>query len=190
MMRLLLIFILTFNLQSLARSMDIKEFQIEGMSVGDSLLDFYTKEEIKNFIQDKQYPNSQRIKIVNIKSDLFEMYERVSADIIDDGTFLIVKLSGRLFYEDDIEGCHKQMIIIDNDLKKIFSEKKRYEGEKKHRYDKSGNSTMKIIGYSVKKDDIQIQCTDWTKLMGMNDSLTVMIASEEWKNFLDNEAYK
>ena len=47
------------------------------------------------------------------------MYERVSVDIIDDGTFRIVKISGRLFYEDDIEGCHKKMIQIDNDLKKI-----------------------------------------------------------------------
>ena len=82
------------------------------------------------------------------------------------------------------------MILIDNDLKKIFSIESRYDGEKKHRYDKSGNSTIRVIGYSVKNDDIQIQCTDWTKQMGMHDSLSVMIASEEWKNFLDNEAYK
>tara|TARA_Y100000768_G_scaffold357648_1_gene312846 strand:- start:981 stop:1553 length:573 start_codon:yes stop_codon:yes gene_type:complete len=184
------VLVLIFSFQSLTKADDIRDFQIEGMSIGDSLLDYYTREEIKNFIQDKQYPNSQRIKITNIKSDFFETYERVSADIIDDDTFVIVKLSGRLIYEDDIEECHKQMILIDNDLKKIFSAEKRYEGEKKHRYDKSGNSTMKIIGYSVKNDDIQIQCTDWTKLMAMNDNLTVMIASEEWMNFLDNEAYK
>ena len=106
------VLVLIFSFQSLTKADDIRDFQIEGMSIGDSLLDYYTREEIKNFIQDKQYPNSQRIKITNIKSDFFETYERVSADIIDDDTFVIVKLSGRLIYEDDIEECHKQMILI------------------------------------------------------------------------------
>ena len=43
------IFVLVFNLQSLANSDDIKEFQIEGMSIGDSVLDFFSKKEIEKF---------------------------------------------------------------------------------------------------------------------------------------------
>ena len=43
-MKLFLLFIiLIFNLQSLTKADDIKDFQIEGMSVGDSLLDYYSE---------------------------------------------------------------------------------------------------------------------------------------------------
>ena len=41
MKRLLLILILTFSFQSWTKADDISDFEIEGMSIGDSLLDFY-----------------------------------------------------------------------------------------------------------------------------------------------------
>ena len=47
MKRLLLILILTVSFQSWAKADDIRDFQIEGMSVGDSLLDYFTEKEIK-----------------------------------------------------------------------------------------------------------------------------------------------
>ena len=58
-----------------------------------------------------------------------------------------------------------------------------------NRYDKSGRSTMKVIGYTLGKDDIQIQCTDWHESMEMYDSLSFMLFTEEWMSFLNNEAY-
>ena len=47
MNRLLLILILTFSFQSWTKADDIRDFQVEGMSIGDSLLDFLTVKEIK-----------------------------------------------------------------------------------------------------------------------------------------------
>ena len=47
MKRLLIILILTFSFQTLMKADDISDFQIEGISIGDSLLDFFTKNEIK-----------------------------------------------------------------------------------------------------------------------------------------------
>ena len=49
---------------------------------------------------------------------------------------------------------------------------------------------MKVIGYSLKDDDINIQCTDWSDEMKFTDVLTLMLMSKEWQNFIDNEAYK
>ena len=43
MRNFLLILILTFSFQSLVKADDIRDFEIEGMSIGDSLLDFFTK---------------------------------------------------------------------------------------------------------------------------------------------------
>ena len=48
MKRLLLILILTFSFQTLTKADDIRDFLIEGMSVGDSLLDFFSKNQIEN----------------------------------------------------------------------------------------------------------------------------------------------
>ena len=59
MSRLLLILILTFIFQTLTKADDISDFQIEGISVGDSLLDYMSKKEIKsskrNYLKNKKY---------------------------------------------------------------------------------------------------------------------------------------
>ncbi len=49
MKRLLLILILTFSFQSWTKADDISDFEIEGITIGDSLLDHFSKNEIKNF---------------------------------------------------------------------------------------------------------------------------------------------
>ena len=48
MKRLLLILILTFSFQSLTKADDIRDFEIDGMSIGDSLLDYFSESEIKS----------------------------------------------------------------------------------------------------------------------------------------------
>ena len=48
MKRLLLILILTFSFQALVKADDIRDFEVEGISIGDSLLNYYSKKEIKN----------------------------------------------------------------------------------------------------------------------------------------------
>ena len=52
MKRLLLILILTLSFQSWGKADDIRDFQIEGMSIGDSLLDYFNKDKIQLFIND------------------------------------------------------------------------------------------------------------------------------------------
>ena len=51
MNRFLLILILTFSFQFGTKADDIRDFQIEGMSIGDSLLSFMTNDEILNQIE-------------------------------------------------------------------------------------------------------------------------------------------
>ena len=51
MNRLLLILILTLNFQSFTKADDIRDFQIEGISLGDSLTEYFTKKEIISIIQ-------------------------------------------------------------------------------------------------------------------------------------------
>ena len=47
MKKILLILIITFSLQSWTKADDIRDFEIEGMSIGYSLLDNFIEREIK-----------------------------------------------------------------------------------------------------------------------------------------------
>ena len=62
----LTIMILTFSLQSWAKADDISDFQIEGMSIGDSLLDYFTKNDIQKEMNSEfvyKYPGNKFIKV-------------------------------------------------------------------------------------------------------------------------------
>ena len=55
---LFLVLVLTFSLQSLTKANDsIRDFQIEGMSIGDSLLIHISKNEIDQLKKYQVYPN-------------------------------------------------------------------------------------------------------------------------------------
>jgi hypothetical protein len=66
MKRLLLILILTFSFQTLAKADDIKDFEIEGMSIGDSALDYFSKDQIiknsRNYYKNKK--NLHQFKMI------------------------------------------------------------------------------------------------------------------------------
>ena len=54
----LFLFFILFTPQTTSQADDIRDFEIEGMSVGDSLLDFFTKKEIKESINQDAYEGS------------------------------------------------------------------------------------------------------------------------------------
>jgi len=56
--RILFSLIIILSLQSFTIADDIQDLEIEGMSVGDSLLDYFSEDEIKNNIYDA-YPNKE-----------------------------------------------------------------------------------------------------------------------------------
>ena len=62
MKRLLLILVLTLSFQTWAKADDISDFEIEGISIGDSLLDFASEEKIKSIKARDQYPNDKFIR--------------------------------------------------------------------------------------------------------------------------------
>ena len=43
------VLVLIFSLQSLTKAEDIRDFEIEGISIGESLLDYFTLDEIKRY---------------------------------------------------------------------------------------------------------------------------------------------
>ena len=69
------VLILILNLQSWTKADDISEFEIEGMSVGDSLLNYFSESEIKNGIKKNYYKSKKflRVELWDYKPDTYDV---------------------------------------------------------------------------------------------------------------------
>ena len=107
MKKLLLILILTLSFQSWTKADDIKDFQIEGMSIGDSLLDYFNKEEIL-----KYGDNPYNSDIWTTYSDMFKSSSTYDGFQVtfkkDDYQYKIESVVGQLLYEKNIDKCYKK----------------------------------------------------------------------------------
>ena len=185
-------------LQSFAKSENINDFQIEGMSIGDSLIDYFTKKEIRTEKKYRiKYPSSNKfIAITFIEYPKFKIYESIQVNVKkNDKKYIIYSLSGINYFDNKIDKCKKQMKLISKELIDIFPDTSITEQTKKHEYDKSGKSL--IHQFRVDMDsgaEARVECYDWSKKMSkkhnFEDQLVVSILSEDFSYFLANEAYK
>ena len=192
MKRLLLILILTFSFQSWTKADDIRDFQIEGMSIGDSFLDYYSEKEIKKKMGEKTsiwYPTNAYVSIL-VKSDNFKIYEE--AGIIlepTDKKFIIHGIEGTFNYQDDINECYEKQSIITSDLKDMFLNSAKFNSHKqKYSGDKSGKSIVKYNDFIFSNGGaIRVLCYDMSKdFIDPNDQLYLAINSKQFFNWLNN----
>ena len=109
MKNFLTIFVLFFSSSVVAG--DISEFEIEGMSIGDSLLDYFSETEIKSF-RSYSYDDNQFYSIDIINSSLiFKIYHGVQVQIkTNDRKYILHGISGALFYKDnEFNICMKKL---------------------------------------------------------------------------------
>ena len=186
MNRLLLIIILTFSFQTLTKADDIRDFQIEGMSVGDSLLDYFTKEEIKK--ERKFYRLGG--KLLDGYSKVFkknnnELYDNVVLYFeSDDRKYIIQGISGRKYYKNNINECYKAQDKIVNEIKLITPNAK-IVALKKDKHSRFKNSYIKKTIFFLNDADISIFCYDYSKKDTTSmDRLSVIIRFEKMNIYL------
>ena len=165
------------------------------MSVGDSLLDYLTKEEINN-LPYRWYPE-KKYKLLynfNLKLKTFEVLEIVVKN--EDQNYTIQQVVGGFFYRENFSDCYKKQNEIALDIQDLFDKDvKKNSYEKDHAADKTGKSKNNTIQFSFKtKDAIRVSCYDWsekiTKEKNWVDSLRVTILSADFRNWINNKAYK
>ena len=190
MKRLLLILILTFSFQSGIKADDIRDLEIEGMSIGDSLLDFYSEKEIKqsfvyNYTSDK-YETAQFLDSVN-----FIKYDAVHINFLKaDKKMIIQSIQGMKDYN-QIKKCIKDKKSITSDIESLFTNIKIDEKKQKHTQDKSGKSfTYDTYIETQSKDYVSISCYDWASNLGFKDHLRIAIVTKKFMDWINNEAYK
>jgi len=194
MKRLLLVLILTLSFQSWTNADDIRDFEIEGMSVGDSLLEYFSEKEINKKINSKstyRYTNNAYVSIL-IKSEKFKIYEEIGAVFKpNDNKFILQSIEGTFNYGSKVNECYKKQNIITADLKKTFSnttEFKTYTRE--YTADKTGKSTSKYNRFTFSNGSaISVVCYDMDKdFIDPNDQLYLAISSEKFMEWVDKNS--
>ena len=183
----LIILIFIFSIQSLSRADDIRDFEIEGLSIGDSLLDFFDKNQIDNFLnydestdlkfRISEFSETDNFKINNY--DAMQVYYKP-----DDKKYLISGIRGALFCKSKSECINQHSKIID-DLKNSFSDFKNSKSEKfKHPDDISGKSTVELLFLNLKKGYITVRYTDWSNKVDFSDNVDVEIGTTELEKWI------
>ena len=175
---------------------DIRDFEIEGMSIGDSLLDYFSESKIKESKQETQYPASDRYIILTFAEiDRFEVYDSVQIDYKKkDNEYVIASIMGMLSFLNDIDACYEKQKIIANEVSQLFPKAKKQDGKQKKSFDKTGKSTSYLYEFHLSTGEVvQISCDDWSEEMNKRhnliDHLGVSVMSKDLVNFLYDEAY-
>ena len=184
------LFLLLFSFQTSSWADDIRDFQIEGMSIGDSLLDYFSKKEIKDNTSINYYTNNKYTSVEFFGLPAFKIYDTVGFNYkTDDKKYIIDAIRGVLFCEKNIEKCNKKQKEIDLELSKMFKKSQREVEKGKHSADKSGKSTTSHINFwLISGDVVTIELIDWsekiTNKKGWTDNVSVSFRAEEFNDFL------
>jgi len=187
----LLVLVLIFSFQSLTKADDIRDFEIEGMSIGDSLLDYFSKNEIINGIRNYGYPVG--FYASGFREDFFEIYNTIEIHLKNnDNKYIIYALDGLIFYK-NINVCYKKMNEIETDLSQQFSNIiKNDQGIVKHSADNSGKSTVKRISWKFDNGDlVALECYYWSKQIkkkypSWSNHLRISFTKKELDDWLRN----
>ena len=198
-MRILVtLFILILGFQSWTKADDIRDFEIEGLSVGNSLLNFFSKKKIESSKVD-WYDDLEKNRYVAFAFDSpnFETYDFVDVwTKYNDDKYLIDTIAGVIYFGDnkpikDIQNCYEEQKIITNELMQIFkSAKKIGPSTLEHTGDPSGKSTYTDFYLKLNNEyEVVIACYDWSEeaLEKMNkaDHIYISIRSLELEKWLN-----
>ena len=187
----LALLLLIFNLQSLTKADDISEFEIEGISIGDSLLDHLSKDRIDK-LPAEYYPKSDKFYVVDGSFQNSELYDGFQVGL-KKNDYTVYGITAGIFF-DDMKNCLTHKNKVEEEISDMFDNLEKYSSKGKHDADPNGNSYMHQTQYSFSKGGvIAIECLDWsdeiTNKYNWKDNFSISLISKEYEYFLRNEAY-
>ena len=175
------VLVLIFSLQSWTKADDIRDFEIEGMSIGDSLLDYFSEGEIKK-ANDESYEDRLFITktIVETNSNLYEGYQFTYKE--SDKKKILHNINGVIEYPNKIKECKKEVKKIVSQLSLIFP------GAVKNDWGKlntnNGGYYFPVTFDFEDSARAMVACYDWSKESGIPVNLKVTLYSAEYSEYL------
>ena len=187
MKKFITILVLILSLQSWTIADDIRDFEIEGMSIGDSALDHFTQKEIEKNFRD-WYPNQPFRYFEFSYLDSFKTYDNVGFIVEkDDDDYKIYSISGMKFCKKSIQDCYKTRDEIDKELLNLFKNQKRELKTEKYDEDNlSGKNSVAIqtIYTFQSGDGIVLEIRDWGTNTDFRDNTAVHLDTKQMREWL------
>ena len=189
-----IILIIIFSLQSLTNADVISDFEIEGFSVGESLIKYSDQQEITKKIDDKtsyHYPNSKFVSI-NYTTENLNLFDSIGFVIKkNDPKFVIYAVEATIyFWENKIDKCYEKQKQIKDDLKIFFGDKITIDAyDTKYVGDETGNSMVRYVAFDFKdQSNSRIICYNLSDEINLKspDQLYLVANSKEFMIFLNN----
>ena len=197
-----MVLFLIFNFQSLSKANNINDLQIEGVSIGDSLLSYSSEEEIiDGMITDYNSKKYSRYTIRKINSKPLKKYDDIQVHFkTNDKNFIIVSISGGIYNENEFNKCLKLKEDVIKEISGIFpNSKKRDNGTSPWlAADPSGKTVTSQyffnLGSEEYTDYIEVACYDWgeeaAKKFNAGDHFKLAIIEKTFGKWLSKEAWK
>ena len=188
------LFLIFFSFQASSWADDIRDFQIEGISIGDSLLDIATEKEINKAKSSEQYSNDKFIIYYLEELKPLKNYDWVSVTTKkNEKSYIVTNIGGAINYK-KLDKCLELQKEIQKDVERLFKANDKQEDIYASKQDKTGNSKVYGVQYYLKpypsNESIAINCYHMTDASKLEKSLKVTVNSEEYAYFIINEAYK
>lgn len=194
MKKILGIIALSLLLSGNAYADDISDFQIEGISIGDSLLDYFSKREIKKSPKSKQYKDKKYVTATFYDFNS-KLYDAINLSFQkSDKQYTIEGISGTKNYNNKIDKCYKKQNEVFNELKTLFRNTENAENQlRKVRWSKTATKNQSYMRF---KDGsfAGVQCLKFgkedKKKHNIKDVMRVSLFTEEFNYWLINIAFK
>ena len=174
--------LLILSLQSWTKADDIRDFEIEGMSIGDSLLNYFSEEEINKNL--KYYYKNKTYTPVEIKSNSYKNYDKMSFSYkTDNNNYIIESIAGMILFNNDMKECENTKKNILKEIQKILIGNKFSHHEGKLDSDPLGKYIMDGFFFD-NGDSIDVTCYDYSEKSGYQDVLSITFTTKEFQDFL------
>ena len=185
--KIILFLTIPFIIFSCEQASFIEDYKIEGIGYKDSLLNYFSEDEIKAQIKKHKYMYAHLNDDFGevYKYDNLKTYEYMTFFVKpDDKKYLIYAITGNIEYKENIEGCYKKQNEIVEDFSKTYKNARMREDFIIFPYEPNDKSFQKQISFIFDSGDrVTVNCTDFEESLRLKNNwgegLAVTIQSDE-----------
>ena len=196
MKKFILVIVVIFCFQSWTKADDIRELEIEGISIGDNALDFFSKDIIDE--NTSFYTNSKKFFRTTVTPDNNE-FNSIQMHIKNDDKYIVYSIAGLIYYQrtDPKKKCEDMRSKIVGDISTILDNTKKSKIEKDFETnDETGKSYGEAIYFDFKDDYseyVKVGCVfygeEFFKKKNWPNHLRLALTSSEFHYWLKDEAH-